>query len=120
MTRLHEIELGSADPLASRHFYQTILRLQPAVVQDGLTVFGSGNEGVDFNTSNHLLSTQTVVSFLTNDLQAVMDRLVAEGVPFNGPTASHLGMHTVEFTDPDGNRVRVNEATADSPEWLTA
>ena len=109
--RLQEIELGTSDPNKSKLFYNSILGLRSSLDQEELKVFDSGVAGVDFNTSTHLSSKTTMTSFLTDDLQNVIDRLSANGIVFSGPKKSHLGMTTIEFNDPDGNLIRVNQPT---------
>lgn len=116
--RLQEIELGTTNPDQSKAFYAGILGLGLSVDQPGLKVFESGVDGVDFNASNHLPPKTTVISFLTDNLQEMMVALRSRGIDFNGPRASHLGMETVEFMDPDGHLIRVNQATDASPSWL--
>lgn len=110
--------MGTKQPSKSKEFYSSILGLAPSVEQSELTVFNSGIMGVDFNTSTHLNPKTTVVSFLTDDLQIIIDRLSENGIAFIGPKASHLGMLTINFTDPDGNWISVNQPTKDSPTWL--
>ncbi len=116
--RLQEIELGANDPNKSKLFYNSILGLETSVDKEGLKVFNSGVAGIDFNISTHLPSKTTVTSFLTDNLQNVIDRLSANNIAFSGPKKSHLGMTTIEFTDPDGYLIKVNEPTAESPSWL--
>jgi predicted enzyme related to lactoylglutathione lyase len=116
--RLQEIELGTNDPDKSKLFYSSILGLEISVDQVGLNVFQSGVTGVDFNTSTHFPHSTTVTSFLTDNLQNVIDRLSANGIVFSGPKKSHLGMTTIEFNDPDGYLIRVNQPTEESPTWL--
>jgi len=116
--RLQEIELGVNDPGKSKLFYNAILGLDILIDQEELKVLDSGIAGVDFNTSTHLSSTTTMISFLTDNLQHVMDRLSANGIVFSGPKKSHLAMTTIEFTDPDGYLIRVNQPTKESPAWL--
>ncbi len=116
--RLQEIELGISDSSKSKLFYNSILGLETSVDQEGLKVFDSGVAGVDFNVSTHLPPKMMVTSFLTDNLQNVIDRLSASGVAFCGPKKSHLGMMTIEFSDPDGHLVRVNQPTDESPLWL--
>ena len=116
--RLQEIELGTSDPNKSKLFYNTILGLDTSVDQDELKVFDSGVVGVDFNTSTHFPSKTTMTSFLTDNLQNIIDRLYTNGIAFSGPKNSHLGMTTIEFTDPDGYLIRVNQPTNESPDWL--
>jgi catechol 2,3-dioxygenase-like lactoylglutathione lyase family enzyme len=117
--RLQEIELGTQDPSISKSFYNSILGLDTVVDKANLNVFKSGIAGVDFNTSSHLPAKVTVTSFLTDDLQLIIERLDASGISFDGPKQSHLGMTTIEFKDPDGYLVRVNQPGAASPSWLT-
>ena len=116
--RLQEIELGTQDPEKSKAFYNSILGLEAIVDQDNLKVFNSGIAGIDFNTSTHLPTKIIATSFLTDNLQAVIDRLTANGISFDGPKKSHLGMITIEFKDPDGYIIKVNEASNTSPSWL--
>lgn len=116
--RIQEIELGTNDPGKSKLFYSSILGLETTVDQSGLKVFNSGVTGVDFNTSTHFPYNTTVTSFLTDDLQTVIDNLSSKGIVFSGPKKSHLGMTTIEFNDPDGHLIRVNQPTKESPVWL--
>ena len=117
--RLQEIELGTHDTIVSKSFYNSILGLDTVVDQENLKVFESGIAGMDFNTSTHLPAKVMVTSFLTDDLQAVIERLTASRVPFDGPRKSHLGMTAIEFKDPDGYLIRVNQPSDTSPSWLT-
>lgn len=116
--RLQEIELGTNDPDKSKLFYNSILGLETSVDQIGLKVFNSGVTGVDFNTSTHFPPKTTVTSFLTDDLQNIIDRLSTNKIAFSGPQKSHLGMTTIEFKDPDGYIIRVNQPTKESPTGL--
>ncbi len=116
--RLQEIELGTNNPSKSKSFYSSILGLETSAEETGLNVFQSGITGVDFNTSTHLPSKTIVTSFLTDNLQNVIDRLSTNGILFNGQKKSHLGMTSIEFKDPDGYLVRVNQPTEESPNWL--
>jgi catechol 2,3-dioxygenase-like lactoylglutathione lyase family enzyme len=116
--RLQEIEFRAGDPDKSRGFYQAVLGLDPVIDQDGLKVFNSGVAGVDFNISTHQPDSCVVASFLTDDLQKVIDRLQLIGAQFDGPEKSHLGMVSVSFRDPDGNSIRINQPTHESPGWL--
>lgn len=116
--RLQEIELGASNPDQSKSFYVDILGLGLSVDQPGLKVFKSGVNGIDFNASNHLPPKTTMISFLTDNLLEMMELLRSKGVDFTGPRASHLGMETIEFTDPDGHLIRVNQPTEASPSWL--
>ena len=116
---LQEIELGTLNPNISKDFYNSILGLDTVVEKENLNVFESGIAGIDFNTSTHLPAKVTVTSFLTDDLQTVIERLNASGISFDGPRKSHLGMTTIEFKDPDGYLIRVNQPSDASPSWLT-
>lgn len=42
-----------------------------------------------------------------------------ENIDFRGPYESHLGMLSIEFSDPDRVKVRVNQKGKDSPDWLS-
>jgi len=116
--RLQEIELGSNDIVKSKQFYNSILGLETSVDQEGIKVFQSGVPGIDFNTSTHYPSKTMATSFLTDNLQLVIDRLSANGIVYSGPKKSHLGMITIEFNDPDGYLIKVNQPTKDSPSWI--
>lgn len=116
--RLQEIELGTQDPAISKSFYGAILGLDIVVDQENLKVFKSGVAGIDFNTSTHLSANAVMTSFLTDNLQEVMERLTANGISFKGPKISHFNMITIEFTDPDGYLIRVNQPSDASPSWL--
>lgn len=116
--RLLEIEFGVADPARSRVFYNEVLGLEIVHQHDHLTVFNSGLGGVDIDTAAHLPAKQIVTSYITDDLALIMEILYARSIPFRGPEASHLGMRMIEFRDPDGFLIRVNQATDESPEWL--
>jgi catechol-2,3-dioxygenase len=116
--RLQEIEFTALDTGKSRGFYQSVLGLDPIIDQDQLTVFNSGVAGVDFNISAHESANIITTSFITNDLQKVIDRLSLTGVLFEGPVKSHLGMMSVCFQDPNGNIIKVNQPTEESPSWL--
>ncbi len=116
--RLQEIEFGASNTDKSKGFYQAVLGLDPVIEQDQLTVFNSGVAGVDFNVSNHQPPNIITTSFITTDLQKVVDRLQMTGIAFEGPSRSHLGMMSISFQDPDGNLVKVNQPTPESPSWL--
>ena len=117
--RIQEIELGSKDPGNSKVFYHSILGFDTIIDQEQLKVFRSGIPGLDFNISTHLPAKIMVISFLTDNLQTVMERLNTHSVSFEGPKKSHLGMMFIEFTDPDGYLIKINQPTPESPSWLT-
>ena len=93
--RLQEIEFGAGNTDKSKGFYQAILGLDPVIDQDQLKVFNSGVAGVDFNISEQQPAKTVVTSFLTDDLEKLIDRLQLTGVLFEGPAASHLGMLSI-------------------------
>lgn len=107
--KLHELELGSANPEKSKAFYNAILNLNTVVDQQHLKVFDAGTQGLDFNISTHLPPKTLIISFVTDDLQPVIERLKANNIEFTGPKPSHLEMTTIEFKDPDGYLIRVNQ-----------
>jgi catechol 2,3-dioxygenase-like lactoylglutathione lyase family enzyme len=74
---------------------------------------------MDFNISTHLPSEVFGTSFLTENLETVIDRLNAQGLPFDGPKNAHPGMTTIEFRAPDGYLIKVNQPGDGSPSWLT-
>jgi predicted enzyme related to lactoylglutathione lyase len=73
--RLQEIELATKNTTISKDFYNSILGLDTVVDKENLNVFNSGIAGMDFNTSTHLPAKVTVTSFLTDDLQTIIDAL---------------------------------------------
>jgi catechol-2,3-dioxygenase len=93
--RLQEIELGAQEMKSGNVFFQSILGLKPRLQQQNLTVFNAGVDGLDLNISRHLSPGAVAISFLTNDLEEVEKRLKAAGLPYDGPMASHLGMHCI-------------------------
>ncbi|MES2777866.1 MAG: VOC family protein [Bacteroidota bacterium] len=116
--RLHEIELGSADPEKSKEFYKTVLGLNLSVDQQGLKVFKTGAGSLDFNVSTHLSAGTVAISFLTDDLSLTIQKLQALGIRYDGPERSHLEMDAIRLKDPDGFTVIINAPTAGSPAWL--
>lgn len=115
--RIHEIETGSHDLPAASAFFK-LLGLQPAIQQDGLTVFNSGIKGVDLNLSEHLSQGVTQISFITDDLKVMMQHLHEHQIVFEGPFESHLGMLSIRFNSPDGIPILINTPTDSSPDWL--
>ena len=116
--RLHEIEFGSGDPEKSKSFYETVLGLETSNDQPELKVLKPGIRELDFNASVHFPPGVVGVSFLTDDLEEVIERLTEAGISFEGPQKSHLGMDCISFRDPDGLLVKVNTPTISSPTWL--
>ena len=116
--RLQEIEFGAGNTEKSKGFYQSVLGLDPLIDQDQLKVFNSGVAGVDLNVSAQQPAKTIITSFLTDDLQKLMDRLQLTGVAFEGPRTAHLSMLSISLQDPDGNYIKINQPTPDSPKWL--
>lgn len=116
--RLHEIELGAADLQSTTSFYQSVLGLSLNVDQPQLKVFDPGVASLDLNFSHHLSAGNMMMSFLCDNLDEVMQALRERDISFEGPVSSHLGMKSIVFKDPAGYIVKINMATADSPEWL--
>lgn len=116
--RLHEIELGSGHVSESTRFYSDVLELASTVSKSELSVFNTGTSGLDFNISSHIDPGKVAVSFVTDDLKAVIKKLQNSNTQFRGPYNSHLGMESIEFNDPDGFLVRVNQPGVNSPDWL--
>lgn len=116
--RLHEIELNTQDPAASKAFYENVIGLPLThSLPAGLNVFNAGVSGVDFDTSMHRPG-KAVVSFVTDDLDVFVKAVRAKGVKVPDPASSHLGLRSVELTDPDGHIVVVQGLTVDTPPWL--
>ena len=104
--KLHEIEVFTANPKASREFYQTVvgLKLDEGPSNDGLNIFDVGLPGVDFNTSVHNPG-KVGLSFVVEDLAPVIAKFSEQGVEFTPPERDHTGMPSVLVKDPDGNSV---------------
>jgi catechol 2,3-dioxygenase-like lactoylglutathione lyase family enzyme len=115
--RLHEIELATKDPEASKRFYHELLGLPVRVDQQGLKVFDPGIGGLDFDTSIHNPG-RVRVAFLVYDLDQTIADLRAKGLHVSEPLDSHLGMRGIRLEDPDGNLVIIHAPTERSPEWL--
>ena len=115
--KLHEIELYSKDPEASKRFYNGVLGIPINVDQDGLKCFDSGWPGLDVDASVHFPG-KVSISFLVDDLDAFMKELRAKGIKVDGPDESHLGMRAFALQDPDGHRVEIQTPTEKSPQWL--
>lgn len=117
--KLLEVELGASDPEKSKTFYETVLGIKPAIEQPNLKVFNLKANHVDFNVSTHLKPQETSITFLTDNLNEVMEHLKSENIVYDGPTESHLAMLSINFRDPDGQLIKINQATEQSPKWLT-
>lgn len=115
--RIHEIEMGSNNLSAASSFFK-LLGLQPVIERDGLTVFDSGQRGVDLNVSKHVSAGATQISFIADDLKALMQYLTVHKIAFEGPYESHLGMLSIRFNSPDGIPILINTPTDSSPDWL--
>ncbi len=116
--KLHEVELYTKDPSGSRKFYEEVLGFKLNLTEPaGLNVFDSGWPGVDFDTSVHQPG-KSQVSFITDDLPALVASLKQKGIRFTGPTDSHLGLQAVSFEDPEGHVIVIQCLTEKSPPWL--
>lgn len=115
--RIHEIEMGSDNLSASGSFFK-MLGLQPTIEQSELTVFNSGQKGFDLNVSKHLSQGVTQISFITDDLKAMVQHLHEHQIAFEGPYESHLGMLSIKLQSPDGIPIVINTPTDSSPSWL--
>ncbi|RYG20963.1 MAG: hypothetical protein EOO07_03860 [Chitinophagaceae bacterium] len=116
--RLQEIEFGAVDVEKTKKFYETILGFKTAVDQENLTVFPLEAQRIDYNISTHLPAQKNCISFLTDNLDEVIQKLTENAVSFEGPSPSHLGMVSIALNDPNGNRIKINQATESSPTWL--
>ena len=108
--RLQEIEFGATEVGKTKQFYETIFGFETAVDLANLSVFNLVTNAVDFNISTHLPPQTVCISFLTDHLEEVIEKLNANAVIFEGPKPSHLGMTCIAFKDPSGNLVKVNQA----------
>jgi catechol 2,3-dioxygenase-like lactoylglutathione lyase family enzyme len=115
--KLHEVELFSQDPQASRAFYANVIGLDLNHSEDGLNVFDTGWAGVDFDTSRHMPGKQRL-GFVVESLEAFRASLAGKQVKVEGPMASHLGMRILRLEDPDGNIVEVQELSTETPGFL--
>lgn len=118
--RLHEIELGANNPTGISEMLASALGLPVKLSENTLTVFDTGNQGVDFNVANHLPDGTVRISFITDDLQAVVNRFKDQQISFEGPYESHLSMMAIKFVTPNGIHIVINTPTDSSPEWLKA
>ena len=114
---LHEIELYSREPEASKKFYTELLGLDVNVDNEGLKCYETGWAGLDFNKSIHFPGKMSI-SFLVEDIDQFVKELRNNGVEVDDPVTSHLGMRAIVLTDPDGTRVEIQTPTDSSPNWL--
>jgi len=117
--KLHEIELYSKDPEASKKFYHEILGLGIDIYasQKELKVFRSGWDGLDIDASQHF-PRKVSISFLVKNIDEYVKRLREKGIDVEDPKESHLGMRAFSIIDPDGYRIEIQSPTEKSPEWL--
>jgi catechol 2,3-dioxygenase-like lactoylglutathione lyase family enzyme len=115
--KLHEIELNSKDPEASKHFYHEKLGIPILMEEEGLKCFDSGYPGLDIGASVHFPG-KVSISFLVEDIDAYVKELRARGVEVDDPEDAHLGMRAFSLEDPDGHRVEIQSPTVESPQWL--
>lgn len=115
--RIHEIEMGANDLSTASSFFK-MLGLQPTIEQHELTVFTSGQKGVDLNISKHISKGVTQISFITDDLKVLMQQFTIQKIEFEGPYESHLGMLSIKLQSPDGIPIVINTPTDSSPSWL--
>jgi len=116
--RLHEIETGISAAGQTENIFSSLLGLPVKLKENSLTVFDSGVPGLDFNVSDHLPPGAVRISFLTDDLQSLVQKLKEQQIVYEGPYESHLAMLAIRFKTPDGVEVVVNTATDSSPDWL--
>ncbi|SDW45905.1 Glyoxalase/Bleomycin resistance protein/Dioxygenase superfamily protein [Hydrobacter penzbergensis] len=118
--RIQEIEFGVNEPSESEEFYKSVLGFELSVSQNELKVLKPGVNELDLNFSLHVPQGTVFISFLCDDLEEIMSRLINKNIPFDGPKKSHLGMKTISFRDPSGYLVKINIPTDESPQWLRA
>lgn len=116
--RIHEIETGAANPEKTADLLSSLLGLPLKLQQASLTVLDSGITGLDFNISNHLAEGAVRISFLTDDMQSLIQHLNDRHITYEGPYESHLAMLAVRFKMLNGIEIVVNTATDSSPDWL--
>ncbi|HEV8079231.1 MAG TPA: VOC family protein [Chitinophagaceae bacterium] len=114
---LHEIELSVTDIEKSKSFYNTLLGLPIYIDENTLKVFNTIPKKLDVTLSQHFQQ-KTSLSFLTHDLDILIDKLNRQKVNFTGPHDTHLGMTEIVLLDPDENRIAIHSPGNSSPEWL--
>ncbi|HEX8333932.1 MAG TPA: VOC family protein [Segetibacter sp.] len=114
---LHEIELSVTDIEKSKSFYNDLLGLPIYIDKENLVVFSSIPKRLDINISQHFQQ-KTSLSFLTKDLNTLIDKLNKQKFKYSGPHGTHLGMQEIVLEDPDKNRVAIHSPGGSSPEWL--
>jgi len=115
--KLHEVELNSEDPEASKKFYHETLGLPIGQDQKGLKVFNAGWPNLDIDASVHFPG-QVSLSFLVEDIDKFVEGIRAKGIQVEDPTDGHLGVRAVVLEDPDGHRIEIHSPTEKSPNWL--
>ncbi len=115
--KLHEIELNTKNPEASKRFYNDLLGIPINLDQKGLKCFDSGWPGLDIDVSTHF-SGKVSISFLVEDIDQFVAELREKGIQVDEPSDSHLGMRVTALEDPDGYRVEIQAPTKKSPDWL--
>jgi predicted enzyme related to lactoylglutathione lyase len=101
----------------AKQFYGETLGLDVSDQMDGLELHLAGGGGVFiYPKENHAPASFTVLNFLVEDVEAVVDRLTEAGVRFeryDGIEADEKGIHRGDgpaiawFTDPAGNILSV-------------
>ncbi len=110
--KIHEIEIYSDNFDETSDFYKRI-GFPFGFEQKHLKVF-SFPDGHDFDVSKHHEG-QLRISYMTDDLEGFVSNLRDEGIAFEGPYESHLGLQEVVLIDPENNRIAVHQATESSP-----
>jgi len=108
---------SSNDIPAAKAFYSNTLGLDVAEDNGMLNLrFAGGGRGIIYPKPNHEPATFTVLNFPVEDIEAVVDRLVAAGVTFErypGMNQDERGINRDEgpaiawFKDPAGNILSV-------------
>ena len=114
---LHEIELPTINPEASKSFYTDIIGLPTNIDIEGLKCYDAGWPGVEVNKSNHHPG-RTSISFLVDNIQEFVESARNAGHDVDDPTPAHLDMISTHLIDPDGIRIEIQQPTENSPEWL--
>ncbi|KAK6033625.1 PAS domain S-box protein [Ostertagia ostertagi] len=102
---LYNCLIASSGALSERIICKMVLSgLDPVIDQDQLKVFNSGVAGVDFNISEHRPAKTIITSFLTDDLQKLIERLQLTGFSLNTESGTAKPLTPPEnFTVQPGN-----------------